>query len=128
MDNRFDNRYLSGDVPENTEGYYKDNTEETEEQEPKGRTVLDGVPRSRVWSVLSLILGILSIPLAGIYISTLPFITFIGLGFVVCSILFALISRRNLGYFDGLSVAGIIVGSIGLVFGITSIVLAFLLR
>ena len=35
----------------------------------------------------------------------------------------ALITRKNIGYFDGLSIAGIIVGIIGTVLGISGIIL-----
>jgi ZIP family zinc transporter len=43
------------------------------------------------------------------------------------SIVFALISRKNIGYFDGLSLAGLIVGIFGIVFGILGIVMTELL-
>jgi hypothetical protein len=44
------------------------------------------------------------------------------------SIVFALISRKNIGYYDGLSLAGLIVGIFGIVFGVASIILGELLK
>jgi len=97
-----------------------------EEGEEKGyKTVLDGVPRSRVWSVLSMVSGILSIVIATLclflQVDALPFVS-LGLG--AAAILFSLLSRHNLGYFDGMAVAGIITGAMGLVFGASSYFLA----
>ena len=98
-----------------SEGYYSSVDEENE-----NKTVLDGVPRSRGWSVAALILGILSIVL-----SIIPFLGFLhgvfGPIFGIMAIIASLVSRRNLGYFDGVGIAGIILGTVGCVFGATAI-------
>lgn len=98
-----------------SEGYYSSVDEENE-----NKTVLDGVPRSRGWSVAALILGILSIAL-----SIIPFLGFLhgvfGPIFGIMAIIASLVSRRNLGYFDGVGIAGIILGTVGCVFGATAI-------
>lgn len=78
------------------------------------KTVMDGVPRSRGWSVASLVLGILSVLCCCI--------TYGGLIMGVLAIVFAVISRRNLGYFDGMAIAGLVVGIIGTVFGISIVI------
>jgi ABC-type lipoprotein release transport system permease subunit len=36
----------------------------------------------------------------------------------ILAIIFAIVSRRNLGYFDGFSVAGLVIGIFGLVFSL----------
>ena len=67
-------------------------------------------PKSRAWSVASLILSIISILCC---CSPIVAITS-GVVALVC----AIISRKTLGYFDGLSIAGLTVGIFGFVFGI----------
>lgn len=112
-DREYEDKTLSGEVSENGEPA----AEEKEKNEHK--TVLDGVPRSRVWSLVSLASGIISIVIAVFclfwQVNTLSFLS---MGFGVAAIPFSLLSRRNLGYFDGMSVAGIITGAMGLVFGL----------
>lgn len=65
--------------------------------------------RRRGWSVISLFSGILAVLLCSVY--------YVGILFAVVSIASALVSRRRLGYFDGLSLAGLLVGIVGCVFG-----------
>lgn len=68
----------------------------------------------RTWSVLSLIFAILSV--VSFYFSWLSFI------FGVIAVGFAILSRKNLGYFDRLTLAGIIIGIFGCVFSLAGIV------
>ena len=120
-ENRYNDKSLPGYVPEQSEdadGYYKDMTDATEENKSEYKTVMDGVPRSRGWSLAAVIIGILSVLL-----SAIPFVGPI-LGLV--AVLTSVISRRHLGYFDGVAIAGIILGAIGFVFGLTSILFALL--
>ena len=70
--------------------------------------------KSRGWSVASLVLSIVSVVCC-----CLPVLSIV-LG--ALSILFAIISRVNLGYFDGLSIAGLVVGIFGLVMGVSTVV------
>ncbi len=76
---------------------------------------------SRAWSVASLTLSIVALICC-------CFVSWLGIVFSSLSILFAVISRKNIGYFDGLSLAGLIVGIFGVVFGIASIILAYILE
>ena len=103
------------DLEEKREEYYKDLTSEED-----AKTVLDGVPRSRGWSVAALILGILAIVL-----SVIPFFGYLhgifGPIFGFMAVIASLVSGRNLGYFDGIGIAGIILGAIGCVFGATAL-------
>ena len=78
------------------------------------KTVMDGKEKSRVWSVASCAAAVISI-LCSLF--TYPAVV---LG--VFAIAFALFSRRNIGYFDGLALAGMIIGIAGIVFGIGSLV------
>ena len=118
----YNGRSLPGSVPENreeSEGYYADLTDNDEKKNDRAyKTVMDGVPRSRGWSVASLVLGILSI--------LLSLIPFAGAVLGTVSVITAIISRRNLGYFDGIAIAGIITGAIGFVFGVMSLIIGFL--
>lgn len=84
------------------------------------KTVMDGVPRSRGWSVASLVIGILSVLCCCI--------TYGGLIMGVLAIVFAVISRRNLGYFDGMAIAGLVLGIIGTVFGVMTVAFEFYLN
>ncbi len=84
------------------------------------KTVMDGVPRSRGWSVASLVLGILSILCCCLEYG--------GLIMGALAVVFAIISRRNLGYFDGMAIAGLVTGIIGAVFGIAMLVLGLYLN
>ena len=70
--------------------------------------------KSMIWSVLSLSLGILSI-ICCCY-------GWLGLVLSALSVAFAIVSRANLKYFDGLALAGFIIGIFGLVFSLTVLV------
>ena len=87
--------------------------EDIVERDPLDETEYYDLPsapekRSRLWSVISLGCAILSVLLCAVYFVSLPF--------AIAAIVFAVISRRTLGYFDGLSVAGLILGVVGIVF------------
>ena len=68
----------------------------------------------RTWSVISLIFAVLSI--LTLYFSWVSLV--IGAVAVGC----AAVSRKNLGYFDKISLAGIIIGIFGMVFSLTGII------
>ena len=114
---KYTGELLPGEVNPAAEGADASSAEEKEKKEHS--TVLDGVPRSRGWSVVSFAAGIISIICAIICLiwqtAALPFVS---MGFGVSAILFSILSRHNLGYFDGMAVAGIITGAMGLVFGL----------
>ena len=71
----------------------------------------NGKPKSLGWSIASIVLGIISV-LYG-------FIGWIGIIIGAAAICFAVISRVRLGYFNTMSVAGLILGIFGMVFGIS---------
>ena len=77
-------------------------------------------PKSRAWSVASLILSIISVLCC---CSAIIAIT-AGVVALACSI----VSRKTLGYFDGLSIAGLIVAIFGIVFGICGIVASYIIE
>ena len=114
MNEEYENK-TNGNEEEKTsesESYYSKYTESANfgtEPQYAYKTVMDGVPRSRGWSVASMVLGILSILCCCL--------TYGGLIMAVLAIIFAIVSRRNLGYFDGMAIAGLVTGIIGLVFG-----------
>ena len=70
----------------------------------------NGRPKTFGWSVASMVIGILSVVCCFLGWSGL----FLGVGAIVLSI----VARRKLGYFDGMAVAGLILGIFGFVFGV----------
>ena len=75
---------------------------------------------SRAWSVASITLSVVSLLCCCL-------VDWLGILLSALAILFAIISRKNIGYFDGLSLAGLIVGIFGVVFGIASIIMGQLM-
>lgn len=76
-----------------------------------------GKPKTLGWSVASLVMGIVSL-----------FTCLFGwasIVFGVIAIVFALISRFSLGYFDGKSIIGLILGIFGTVFGASMIIFIY---
>lgn len=69
--------------------------------------------RSRGFAIASLVLGILSLVCCCI--------SYAGLVMATLAIIFAIVSRKKMGYFDSLAIAGLIVGIIGVIFGAFSI-------
>ncbi len=76
-----------------------------------------GRPKSLGWSVASLVMGALAVATCCFGWSSLVFGIF--------ATVFAAIARRTLGYFDGKSLTGLILGIFGAVFGIVMIIYAF---
>ncbi len=70
-----------------------------------------GKPKTMGWSVVSLVSGIISVVCCCLGIT--------GIIFGIVAIVSALLSRKVLGYFDGLSIAGLILGIFGVVFGVS---------
>jgi hypothetical protein len=66
------------------------------------------VHKTRAWSVAALVLSIISVLCCCVY--------WLGLVCGIFSIVCVIVSRKTLGYFDGLSVASIIVSIFGIVF------------
>lgn len=83
------------------------------------KKVLPNKQNRRTWSLASLVLAILSLLL--VYFSWISLI--LGIGAVAC----ALISRKNLGYFDKMTLAGIIIAIFGLVFAVAGLIFIELL-
>ncbi len=97
--------------------YRTNNGSPGEDNEYVYKAVMEGKKKSRAWSVASLVVSIFSIVCCCF---SWPSIV---LG--VLAIVFAVISRKNIGYFDGLAVAGLIVGIFGTVFGVTGIIASY---
>ena len=68
----------------------------------------------RTWSVISLVLGILS--------SLVVHFSWVSLILSIAAVVLGIISRNNIGYFDGISIAGISVGIFGIVFAIAGLI------
>ena len=71
--------------------------------------------RKRFCSLASLILGALSILLCFLYYVSIPL--------AILAVIFAFVSRKNFGFFDKITLIGIIFGLVGAVFGISALVL-----
>ena len=83
------------------------------------QTVMEIKSRSRGFAIASLVLGILSLVCC-----CLPYG---GLVMAILAVVFAIVSRKKMGYFDSLAIAGLIVGIIGVIFGAFSIFLDILM-
>ena len=79
----------------------------------------NGKPKTIGWSIASLTTGLVSV--------FTSFFGWSGLILGIAAIIFAVISRRSLGYFDGKTILGLILGIHGILIGITVIVLIFTL-
>ena len=96
------------------------NEEIREEKDFVFASILKKNENSRVWSVAAVIVGILSIlffriPVFGMILSLI-------------SVCLAVVSRKLLGYFDGVAIAGLIVGIFGMVFGICGFVFDYMIN
>lgn len=90
------------------EEFYDKTNESAEGLSPK-ESVTPERPKTMAYSVASLLLALMSIGCCCMWqISVL-------LG--ALAIVFAVLSRRHLGYFDSMAVVGLIVGIVGTVFG-----------
>jgi hypothetical protein len=69
-----------------------------------------GKPKTMGWSIVAFVAGLVSVICCCLGIS--------GIILGAVAIIASILSRKTLGYFDGLSVAGLILGIFGLVFGI----------
>lgn len=103
---------------------YNENEKKTpevdEENEYVYKSVMEGKAKSRSWSAASLLISC-----ASILCCCTPWCSVV---FGVLAIVFAVISRSKIGYFDGLSIAGLIIGIFGVVFGVAGFVLAYLIE
>ena len=77
-------------------------------------------PRTRIYSILSLVCSIVSV-LIGCCGG------WFGLGLGALAIAFSVISRRHLGYFDGMAIAGLVLGICGVLFGAAMAVVGILI-
>ena len=69
------------------------------------------------WSVAAMVSGIISV----ICCCT----GYAGVVFGVLAIVFAIISRKNLGYFDGMAISGLVLGIIGFFLGVALIIASY---
>ena len=83
------------------------------------KVMMDGMNKSRAWSVASF-----AVALASVLCCCL---SWFGLVTGVLAIVFAVVSRKTIGYFDGLAIAGLIIGIFGLVFGISNVILDYII-
>ena len=74
----------------------------------------NGRPKTFGWSVASMVIGIISVVCCAL--------GWTGLILGAAAVALSIISRRKLGYFDGMSVAGLILGIFGFVFGVSMLI------
>ncbi len=94
---------------ENNEFKEENKNEEKVTQDYAYKSILENNKNSRIWSFASLVAGILSVLFC--------FLPVLGIIIALFSVALAVISRRVIGYFDGIAIAGLVVGIFGLVFG-----------
>ena len=85
-----------------------------EENEYAYKKVMDGKVKTRIWSVISVALAVLSVVLC--------FVEEVGIAFGLASVIMSIVSRKSLGYFDKLSLGGIIGAIFGIVFSLAILV------
>ncbi len=78
-------------------------------------------PKTRAYSVLSLVLALLALPVGF-------FGGWFGLAIAILSLGFAASSRKHLGYFDRMTVAALVIGICAVIFSIAAIVFVYLLE
>lgn len=100
---------------ENNDNNQNEENTSYDEQDYAFQTLMrNGRPKTLGWSVASLVVGILSVVCC--------FLGWSGLVLGVAAVAFSIISRKQLGYFDGMSVAGLILGIFGFVFGVSMLI------
>ncbi|MBQ2252398.1 MAG: hypothetical protein II328_00290 [Clostridia bacterium] len=87
-----------------------DGAQATEAQGEAKETVSVAVPKTMAYSVVCLVLSLMSVVCccSG----------FISLLFAAAAIVFAIVSRKHLGYFDTMSIVGLVVAIVGAVFSL----------
>lgn len=98
---------------------FKAGAEESEESGYVYKQVMNKNEKKRTWSVVALVLAILSLALC--------YFSWVGLVFGLISVVFAVVSRRHLGYFDKITLTALILAIFGVVFSLTGIVFADLI-
>ncbi len=88
--------------------------------QPAYQAYMEVKSKSRGFAVASLVLGILSVVCCCFL--------YVTLAMAILSIIFAIVSRRKMGYFDPLALAGLILGIIGAVFGVANIAFEVMVR
>jgi len=83
------------------------------------KNVMDGLHTSKIFSVASF-----AVALCSVLCCCLPWF---GLVAGILSVVFAVVSRKTIGYFDGLAVAGLIIGIFGIVFGVSNMIFDYLI-
>lgn len=111
---------MDGNFNGYNEPQQNENQENIEENEHIYKTVMEMKNQSRAWSVASLVVSIVSLLCCclgwpGIVLGAL-------------AIVFSVLSRRNIGYFDGLSIAGLIVGIFGVVFSGSMLIFSYVVE
>ncbi len=114
-DNSYDKERLLSSPEENESPIEKETVKEYTSDDEYYPLGTDRASRSLLFSVLSLILAVLSIFIFSFYYLSIP----ISVGAVVCSV----IARRRLGYFDNVALLGLIFAIFGFVFATGSLVL-----
>ena len=110
----------NSDYSENLNENMSDGTSGVDESSFVFKNVINARQNSRLFSLISVVFSGLSILL-----SVFPWIALI-LGCL--GIVFAVISRKNIGYFDNLSLAGLIIGIFGTVFAAMGLIFVYFIE
>lgn len=106
-----------------TDDYYhemtSDNSEKKDDEERYYEVFDKDKPKYILWSLISAILGGISVICA--------FFGWGGLIVGIAAVAFAIVSRVNLKYFDKITIAGLILGIFGMVFGMSVIIIGALI-
>jgi hypothetical protein len=113
MTNDYKGRLLESGTEETTEDF--DTKTDTDLQSDEYYELPLAIKsRTLIWSVISFALGILSLALCAFY--------YVGFAFALVALAMALVSRKNLGFFEKYSIMGLIFGIMGFVFSTFSLI------
>ena len=105
----FQKKSESEDVEVTPESYYHNITESSGGDDRYYEIFEKSKHKTLGWSASSMVFGIISVLLC--------FFGWVGLIFGAVAIILSAVSRILLGYFDGMAIAGLILGIFGVVFG-----------
>ena len=116
FNNDYEDRLLTDGTAEAEEEVFEPDVEKSDESDEYYELHLAIRSRSLIWSVISFVSGVLSLALCAFW--------FVGLVFAAGAIVTSLISRKNLGFFEKYAIIGLVLGMMGTVCGVFSMVAA----
>lgn len=102
-------------------GHQQENQSESDVFGGVYKEVMDVKSKSRLWSVIALILAVVSLSLCVL-------VYWLALIFGTASIMAIFISRKSLGYFDRITVFSLIMAIFGTIFSLLLLIVSFIIK